>query len=76
LRRNRAELRRQPDALRLSAAQRRRRAVERQVRKPHPLEERQPAAQLRQDVARDLGLASAQLQPAEEALGDFDRQRR
>ena len=59
----RAELRREPDALRLAARQRRRRAVEREVAQPDEIEEAEPALELGQHVARDLALALLELQP-------------
>src|SRR5690606_9926143 len=72
----RAELRGEPDALRLPARERRRGPIERQVAEPDLLQEREARGDLRQDVARDLGGAPAQAQPAEEALGRLDRERR
>ena len=50
----RADLRRQPDALRLAARQRRRGAVERQVLQPDVDEEVQPLGDLAQDALGDL----------------------
>ena len=52
----RAELGGQADALRLSAAQRGRGAVQRQVGEADALEEREPGEDLGDDVARDLRL--------------------
>ena len=57
-----ADLRRQPDALRLTARQRRRRAVERQVVDADVDQERHPVAGLAQDAARDLLLLGRKLQ--------------
>ncbi len=60
-----AELRRQPDALRLAARQGRRRAVQRQVAQADLLEELQAAADLADHVARDLRVAAAERQPGD-----------
>ena len=49
-----AELRRQPDALRLAARQRRRRAVERQVLEPDVEQEAEPRVDLLEDLVGDL----------------------
>ncbi len=49
-----AELRREADALRLAARERRRRAVERQVAEPDLAEEAEPRLQLGDDVSRDF----------------------
>ena len=58
----RAELRGQPDALRFAAGQRRRRAVERQIRQTDLAQEAKPRAQLREQIARDLARPILQLQ--------------
>ena len=58
-----AELRRQPDALRLAAREGRRAAVQRQVTQPDVFEEGQAAFDLGQQVARDIGLAPGQRPP-------------
>ena len=55
-----AQLRRQPDALGLAAAERGRAAVQCQVAQAHLLQKLQPAANLGDQVARDVGLALAQ----------------
>src|SRR3990170_1800625 len=70
----RAELRGQADALRLAAGERGRGAIEREVVQAHLFEELKPRDELRQDVARDLGRAAAQPQPADEPLGGLDGQ--
>ncbi len=70
-----ADLRRQPDALRLAARQRRRGAVQRQVVDADVVEERQPVARLAQDAPGDLLLARRQLQVVQEVVGLADRQR-
>ena len=57
-----AQLRRQPDALRLATAQRRRAAVQRQIAQAHLLQKGQAAADFRHDVARNLGFAAAEFQ--------------
>ena len=57
-----AELRREADALRLAARERRRGAVERQVAEADLLEELEPALDLADDVARDLGVAARERQ--------------
>ena len=54
-----AQLRRQTDALRLAAAQRRRAAVQRQVAQAHLFEKLQPAADFGHQVAGNVCLASA-----------------
>src|SRR5256886_13518493 len=61
----RAELRSQADALRLAAGECRRRAVERKVGEAHLSQERKARAQLRDDVACDLGFAAGKRQAAE-----------
>src|SRR5688572_9779447 len=55
----RAELRREPDALRLAARERRRGAIAREITEADFLQKAEPGIELGQDVARDLGLASA-----------------
>ncbi len=55
-----AELRREADALRLAARERRRGAVERQVAEADLLEELEAAADLGDDVARDVGVAAGE----------------
>ena len=61
-----ADLRREPDALRLAAGERRRAALEREVVEPHVDEEAQPLEDLLDDAPRD-GLV---------ALGQLERPRR
>ena len=56
-----AQLRRQPDALRLAAAERGRGAVQRQVAQAHVGQEFEPAPDLGDHVARDLGVAAGKL---------------
>src|SRR5690606_23053158 len=53
-----AELGREAYTLRLAARERRRCAVERQIRQTHLFEEAETALELGQDVAGDLGLAA------------------
>ena len=55
-----AELRREADALRLAAGERRRRAVERQVAQADLLEEAEARLQLGDDVAGDLAFTAFQ----------------
>ena len=55
-----AQLGRQPDALRLAAGQRGRRALQREVAQAHLLQELQAAADLADHVAGDLGITPAQ----------------
>ena len=69
----RADLRRQPDALRLAARERLRGAVEREVADADVVEERQPLADLLQDPVADQLLGRRQLQPAEELERARDR---
>ena len=52
-----AELRREPDALRLATAQRWRAAVERQVAKAHLLQKFEPALDLGNQIARNVAFA-------------------
>ena len=61
----RADLRRQPDALRLAARQRRRGAVERQVAEADVVEEAQALVDLAQHQPRDLALGVGQLERLE-----------
>ena len=70
----RTDLRRQPDALRFAAGQRARAAVERQVVEANVEHERQPRADLLQDLPRDQLLALAQRRiVAREPLHPLDR---
>ena len=62
----RPDLRREPEPLRLAAAQRRRRAVELQVADAHVLEEREPLADLLDDPRADQLLGLGQLEHVEE----------
>ena len=62
----RAQLRRQPDALRLAAGKRRHAAAQLQVAEADLPQELQPLANLRQDVAGDLRRAAGELELAEE----------
>jgi hypothetical protein len=61
----RAELRRQTNALRLTARQRRRGAIEGQVLQPHVQQEPQPRVHLLEDLAGDLGPRPGQPQALE-----------
>ena len=67
----RADLRGQPDPLRLAARQRGRRAVERQVADADVVEEAQPLVDLAQDQPRDLRArcrdSSSSLEPLDRA---------
>jgi hypothetical protein len=58
----RADLRRQPDALRLATAQRAALAIQREIAQPDVFEEAQPRANLLDDLARDLELKLCQLE--------------
>ena len=58
----RADLRREPDPLRLAAGERRRRAVELEVADADVVEERQPRADLLQDPLADQPLGLGQLE--------------
>src|SRR5579884_2645278 len=71
----RADLRREPDPLRLAAGERRRAAGEVQVAEPDVLEEAEPRADLLEDLVRDLMLALRRLERAEERLRVLDRHR-
>ena len=71
-----AELRREADPLRFAAAQRRRGAVEREIRQADLVEKPQARLQFRDDVAGDLRVASAQFECAEMSLRFGDRPRR
>ena len=61
----RADLRRQPDALRLAARERARRAIEREVADADVVEERQPLADLADHALGDQPLGVGQLELAE-----------
>ena len=67
-----AELRREPDALRLAARQRGRRAVQRQIAQADALQEGHARLDLGHEVARDLGLALGQAQLVHERHGVVD----
>ena len=56
-----AQLRGQPDALRLAARERGRTTVQRQVAQAHVFEKLQPALDFRHQVAGDLGVAAREL---------------
>src|SRR5690606_15736568 len=58
----RAELRREPDALRFAAGERRRAAIERQITETDAIEKLEAADELGQHVARDLALSALELQ--------------
>ncbi len=60
-----AELRREPDALRFAARQRRRRAVEREIRQPDLVQKIEPRFQFGDEVARDFGFPAFQRDIAE-----------
>ena len=62
----RADLRREPQPLRLAARERRRRAVELEVADADVVEERQPLADLLHDPRADQLLGLGQLEPVEE----------
>ncbi|EDT04028.1 hypothetical protein BamIOP4010DRAFT_2429 [Burkholderia ambifaria IOP40-10] len=62
-----AELRGEPDALGFAARQARRGAIEAQVAEPDLLEKREAAADLADDVARDLRVAAGQFQRVDPA---------
>jgi hypothetical protein len=72
----RADLRGQPDALRLAARQGRRGAVEAEVVEADVHQEAEPIADLAQDAARDLLLPLVQRQRREELVRLLHRQRR
>ena len=72
----RADLRRQPDALRLAARQRRRGAIEREVLQPDVDQEVQSVGDLAQDALGDRLLARRQRQLGEELVRIADRQPR
>jgi hypothetical protein len=61
----RADLRGEPDALRLAAAQRGRRALHREIAHAHVLEEAQPLVDLAQDQPRDRAVVIGELEGAE-----------
>ena len=69
-----ADLAREPDALRLAAGQRLRRAVERQVIEADVVEELQPADDLLDDAIGDRGLLAVEHQRAEERHRALERQ--
>src|SRR5687768_6228255 len=71
----RAELRREPDTLGFAPRKGRRGAVEGEIRQTDLVEKDEPALQLRQYVARDLGLASGERDLLEERAERGDRQR-
>ena len=74
-----AELRREPDALRLAARQRARRAMQRQVVEPDVEQERQPVLDLLEHLAGDLRARAGELHRRDEVVrlahrhaGDLD----
>ncbi len=67
-----AELRRQPDALRLAAGERGRAAVQPQIAQAHLLHEGQARTDFAQGVAHDLGFARGEFQRAEPGCGGID----
>src|SRR6202011_5958355 len=69
----RADLRCQPDALRLAARQRFRRTVQRQVIEADVVQELQPADDLLDDLVGDRLPLSLELQPAKELAGPLQR---
>ncbi len=69
----RADLRREPEPLRLAAGERRRRAVERQVADADVVEERQPLADLLDDAMPDQLLGLGQPELVEELERALDR---
>ena len=71
-----ADLRREPDPLRLAAGERRRRAREGEVADPDVVQEPETVADLLEDLPRDLELARRGLQLREERLGVLERERR
>ena len=70
----RSELRGQPDALRLAAAQGRRRAVQTEVAQSHLMQEPQARVQLAGDVARDRPLPVVERQGAQRGRQRLHRQ--
>ena len=72
----RADLRREPQALRLAAGEGRRRAVEVQVADADVVEERQPLADLLDDAHADQLLGLGQVEPVEELERARDREPR
>ena len=72
----RADLRREPDALRLAAGQRAGRAVEGEVVQPDVDEELQPLVDLLEHPLGDLLLARAEVERAQELRALADRHRR
>jgi hypothetical protein len=72
----RADLRRQPDPLRLAAGERARRAVEREVVEADVEQEAQPRVDLLEHPLGDHGLPLVELHAAQERRAVGDRQRR
>ena len=72
----RADLRRETDALRLTAREGPGGTIERQVVEPDVGEEPEPLTDLLEDLMRDLLVARAELEPAEECHALLDRHRR
>ena len=72
----RADLRREPEPLRLAARERRGSAVELEVADAHVLEERQPLADLLDDPLADQPLGLGQLEPVQELDRARDREAR
>src|SRR5207302_1342385 len=68
------DLRREPDALRLAARERSRRAVEREIVEPDVEHELQPLEYFFEDALGDHAVAAAQLDGAEELGRVVDRQ--
>jgi hypothetical protein len=71
----RADLRREPDALRFAPGERFRRAVERKIVEPDVVQELQPAHDLLHDAIGDRGLLAVELDRAEEFHRALERQR-
>src|SRR5690606_458253 len=69
----RSELRRETNALRFAAGQRRRGTIEREIAEPDVLEKRQASVDLAQDISRDVALAAFELQCAKELARLDDR---
>ena len=69
----RADLAREPDALRLAAGQRLGRAVERQVVEPDVVQERETRHDLLDDLVGDRRLVAVERQPREEARRLLER---
>src|SRR6185295_5107666 len=68
-----AELRRQADALRLAAGERRCRAIEGQVAEANLLEEAEARFQFRDDIARDFRFSPGGLDFREQSLEGLNR---